>query len=247
MALSLHGREIASVFQLLGRREVDLTAALGFALSRDTDLCDALLAAVGIGGSGFDVALEARSEGGADRTDIELSNDMSVVIIEAKRGWVVPGPAQLSTYAPRSPDVLVVVTDYTDSFARSLGLPETVAGIPVVHLSWRRVLALVRSAAKPGRRWTRELLIYLEDTVATLQDRESNRVFCVVLGQIVGLPGTHGRTYLDRGYYFHPQGHGYPKRPPTYMGFRWQNKLHTVRHVDSYDAVGSLREAVAIC
>ncbi len=32
--LSLHGREVNSVFDLLGRNENDLTAALGFTLSR---------------------------------------------------------------------------------------------------------------------------------------------------------------------------------------------------------------------
>lgn len=247
MGLTLHGRQVESVFQLLGTGETALTAALGFALANTPQLRRALLDDLGVKDSTPDVALESRADEAEGRTDIELIGDDTFVILEAKRGWVVPTHRQLEMYAARGPDLLVVVTDCTSSYAGTLGLPESVDGVPVVHRSWRQIIEVVRSVSGRGQRWTNELLTYLEDTVATLQDRETNWAYCVVLGGIGALNNRHGRDYVDRGVYFHPHGQGgWTKHPPTYMAFRWDNKVHTIRHVDDYELVGDLRGTHAL-
>src|SRR5580692_8787506 len=98
----LHGRPINSVFELLGTRENDVTYSLGWALAQSPLLRTALLAYV-FGGQKLDavsVHLQERAAGGGI-TDIELLGPQSQIIIEAKRGWEVPGPEQLTRYLPR--------------------------------------------------------------------------------------------------------------------------------------------------
>lgn len=70
--LASYGRPISSVFDLLGRRETDLTAALGWVLARSRRLRDRFLdrCALPIGGDIEAVRLETADVDG--RTDIEL-------------------------------------------------------------------------------------------------------------------------------------------------------------------------------
>jgi hypothetical protein len=231
---------------LLGSKEPALTGALGFVLSRSPALCDALLRDLELDGSVESVHLEQHGVKAADRTDIELLGEGVSVIIEAKRGWIIPTVAQLETYARRRPDVIVVVTDCSDGYARMLGLPEQLSNIPVEHRSWRNILEMVRNQVGAGRRWEGELLRYLESNVATMQDVESNQVYCVSLCPIGTLGGVHGKVYVDRGIYFHPHSRGWPQQPPTYLAFRYDSRVQTIRHVDAYEIVGDLRDGVEI-
>ena len=56
----------------------------------------------------------------------------------------------------------------------------------------------------------------------------------------------HGKVYVDRGIYFHPHSRGWPQQPPTYLAFRYDSRVQTIRHVDAYEIVGDLRDGVAI-
>lgn len=238
----MHGRAIASVFDLLGARETSLTAAVGFACSRSATLRDALVAdALGRPHPTAAVAIEQHGQDSLDRTDIELADDDGpVVIIEAKRGWTVPTHDQLARYAVRRPHIITVVTDCTDAYATGLGLPDQIDGVPVTHRSWRHLLNVVRGVGRS--RWATELRTYLESTVATLQDTATNEVFVVVVGKIPEFNNQHGREFVDAGWYFHPHRPGWPQRPPTYIGFRQDNALFTVRHIDEYELVADLRD-----
>jgi hypothetical protein len=90
------------VFSLLGSNENDLTAALGFVLSKCPPLAAALtqrICAAAASAAHGDLSLEER--GAAGRTDLELKLGSALFIIEAKRGWLLPSKAQLSKYATR--------------------------------------------------------------------------------------------------------------------------------------------------
>lgn len=244
MELSAHGRAVHSVFELAGVKEPALTGAVAFTLSRSAAFARALGDDLGLEGSLRSVHVEQRDVLGG-RTDVELHGDDGLrVVLEAKRGWTVPTADQLSRYAARSPELLVAITDCTDRYAHQLGLPDQVAGIPVVHRSWRHLLELVRGAGRD--RWVTELRRCLEVTVSTLQDVLSNQVYCVSTGPIGALDGTHGGDFVARDVYFHPHGKRWPTNPPTYLGFRWQGALRTIRHVDSYELVGDLRDGAEL-
>lgn len=75
--LSRYGSETASVFDLLGRNEVDLTAAVGWVLSESPVVLTALTRHIGLDfvADEIAVALEVADEQG--RTDIELTGLVS--------------------------------------------------------------------------------------------------------------------------------------------------------------------------
>jgi len=87
--LTLHGSDVNSVFDLLGRNENDLTSALGFALAACPPLSKAILARLGpqVGNpltGDVSIALEERDSKG--RTDLEIRLAEALLICEAKRG-----------------------------------------------------------------------------------------------------------------------------------------------------------------
>src|SRR3954453_7997100 len=132
--LSLHGRSVATVFDLLGDKEDDITYALGWALAQSAALVDALLAAAY--GDDVDagelVALRLQeSVPGAGRTDVEVETDRLHLIVEAKRGWGLPTEEQLRRYAGRFEDgrapALLVVAECSADYARPR-LPAQVGG-----------------------------------------------------------------------------------------------------------------------
>ena len=102
-SVSRYGREMSSVFDLLGTHEPALTDALGWTMARSPALMSSVLGRLGLGGSTSveDFAVELETADDAGRTDIELFTPTAHVIIEAKQGWIVPGEVQLGAYAPR--------------------------------------------------------------------------------------------------------------------------------------------------
>src|SRR3954467_9701536 len=97
--LTGYGAEVNSVFGLLGHDENDLTSALAFTLAN----CPTLLAgflrrvspsATDLALEEIGVALEVRGEVG--RTDLEIAVPGALVVVEAKRGWLLPSTGQLA-------------------------------------------------------------------------------------------------------------------------------------------------------
>jgi len=102
--LSLGEREVYNVFQLLGDDEDSISKAIAWALARaPTFLSLFLKRLMDFTGACTEVQIRMqRYETGAGITDIELVVPGEAhVIIEAKRGWALPGKAQLSKYARR--------------------------------------------------------------------------------------------------------------------------------------------------
>jgi len=246
--LRLHGQPIASIFELLGRKENDLTYSLGWALAQSSVLRTALMRLV-CGDAKCDVDLEVRLQeriAGGGITDIELIGQTMHVVIEAKRGWVVPTEAQLRLYAPRlrrearRHQMLVAMSECSDQFA-SLHLPANIDGIPVKHMSWRRVqqIAHGKQGTHAEKRLLHQLRQYLE-RVVKMQNQESNFVYVVSLGG--GRPAWSKLSWKEivsvRRRYFHPVGgSGWPKEPPNYLAFRFGGQLRSIHHVEGWKVV----------
>lgn len=132
--LSKYGSPAETVFDLLGHKEVDLTAVLGWVLSQSPVLLSALAQERGIHEPGNEMAVALEVIDSEGRTDIELTTATTKVVIEAKKGWLVPGDIQLTKYTGRFDGVehavLVSLSDSSEHWACTL-LPSTAHGIPV--------------------------------------------------------------------------------------------------------------------
>ena len=253
--LTRHGSSVRSVFSLMGQNENDVTAALGYALSRSPTLCSAVLQRVWPRGSQLDearLALETRD--GVGRTDLELRLPGALVIFEAKSGWAIPHRSQLEKYASRIVQqprggVLVTLSQASPALAAASGLPDFVDGVPVVHLPWSAVLTDV-SSSREGRRgaerlWLDELHSYLREVIR-MRRPEDSRTYCVVLNNERPAGGGK-RTFLeyviDEGYYFHPYGggNGWPTEAPNFMAFRWDGHVQRIHRVIHHEVLPALQ------
>lgn len=246
--LTLYGRPVGTVFDLLGDKENDITYSLGWALAESDRLSSALLEDVLPSGLGLTADSVRLQEGisGAGFTDIEvLAGDGDVhIVVEAKRGYDLPQQTQLEKYATRTqppPDALVVCAEASADFVTGK-LPPMVAGVPVLYRSWQEIEALVTSTANSARRHAekrllRDLSRYLKGLM-TMQDVSSNLVYVVSLGKEIEDTGMSFRdVVVDHDIYFCPIGGGsgrWPKEPPNYLGFRFDGRLQQIRHVESY-------------
>ena len=98
--LRLHSKPVHTVFDLLGGKEDDITYSVGWGLSQSDSFAQALLAkAYGERTVGEPVAIRLQEfVKGQGRTDIEIETEDLHLIVEAKRGWVLPGRSQLKLY-----------------------------------------------------------------------------------------------------------------------------------------------------
>lgn len=248
-SVARHGRDVESVFDLLGNDENALTAALGFVLARSPELLGrvARLLLPGVDPGDLAVRMETRDELG--RTDLELQAGARLAVIEAKRGWLLPEDSQLAAYAPRvvtaGEGVLVTLSDASRDWAAH-ALPAEVDGVPVRHLPWRDVrveLEAARAACRGEQRhWLDELHAYLGRAIKVREPGDS-WTYCVAINR--DRPGDDGdvtyRDFVDRGWYFHPFGTGgWPKEAPNFVAFRWDNQVQRVHRVVESEVVPAL-------
>jgi hypothetical protein len=251
--LTRYGRDTSAVFDLLGRGEVDLTAALGWTLSRSPLLLRALWARLGLPSDPGDVELALEVADAEGRTDLELVAAAVTVIIEAKKGWLLPGEAQLTKYLPRlspeRPGLLVSLSDSSSAWAARV-LPDRLEGVPVRHLPWDDVRADLRTALRDARgaerQWLTELSTYLAGATA-VRDPAEQWVYCVVINDKSpggGGPHTFREVVQKHRLYYHPfaAGGGWPKRPPILMAFRWGGLLRQVNRISGDHVVETLQE-----
>lgn len=99
----LHGREINSIFQLMGYKENDITNSIAWVLSK----CEAMLEIFikniceidKIDFENLDICVQEYDKD-SGITDIEIKDDRNLyLIIEAKRGWILPRKEQLLKYS----------------------------------------------------------------------------------------------------------------------------------------------------
>lgn len=252
--LLLHGRELESIFELLGDRENDITYSVGWSMSRCTVFLRAVLTHLLPNAPAQKVASIRLQEvqQNAGITDIEIVGPSLHLIVEAKRGWWLPDEAQLKRYAPRlgPPDstqkAIVVMSECTEQYAQTR-LVKTIDGFDVLYMSWHQLERLAQDVGESHaeKRLMQELRTYLR-RVIRMQDQESNLVYVVSLG------GDHPKwsqlSWRDivnkKGRYFHPVGNGWPKNPPNYLGFRYGGILQSIHHVESWKVVSDMHEEV---
>lgn len=249
-SLTRHGREVTSVFDLLGTDENALTAALGFALARSPQLLGRVTARLlPDAGSGDDMELRMETRDDVGRTDLEIQVGARLAVVEAKRWWGLPGQVQLAAYAPRvhavGEGVLAALSNASPAWAAH-SLPAEVDGVPVRHLPWtdvREDLAAARRVSRGEQRhWLDELHAYLRRAIRVRTPQDS-WTYCVSVGE--GRPGGGGertfRDFIDQRSYFHPFGTGgWPKEPPNFVAFRWHGKVQRIHRVAEAEVVPSL-------
>jgi hypothetical protein len=240
--ITLHGREIQSVFDLLGTSENSITYSLGWALARSPALLREFSSRIGAQSHAFDqVRLQEYGEDDG-YTDIELLGPGHHAIIEAKRGWWLPASTQWNRYIERFAreqrawNTFVAMSDCTSEYAATR-LPQSYNGIAIRYLGWRDLEAFGRrlGTTHMEKRLLSELALYLRG-VATMQNVRSNMVYVVSLGSGIPEGGTVSWIEIvrDMGRYFHPVGNGWPKEPPNYIAFRFDGRLQSIHHIDRY-------------
>lgn len=174
--LTLHGRQIGSVFELLVAKENDITYSIAWTLSRSESLLGRLLRHVAPTArkrdlSGLALSIQEHAKGGGF-TDIELKTPEEHIIIEAKRGWALPSEDQLRKYAIRfkkgklTHRLVVTMSEASVEFAR-LHLPDSIDGIPIIHVPYAKVADMCsgKSASHAEKRILAELHSYLSRIV----------------------------------------------------------------------------------
>ena len=81
-----------------------------------------------------------------------------------------------------------------------------------------------------------------------MQNQESNLVYVVVLSHAT--PEWSQIPWIEfvtkKKLYFHHCGvNGWPKDPPTYLGFRYDGKLQSIHHVERYKIVPDISAHIA--
>lgn len=252
--LKLHGRKIVSIFQLLGENENDITYSLGWALSQSKAFLREFLELSLDYKENFnydevEVSLqEYEDRYGITDIEIELKNKF-FLIIEAKRGWNLPTKEQLIKYARRKDfknnpaclKRLVVITECNSDFYNSNFHFDLIDGIKLSKLSWRSMYLCSKRATANGRyaekRLLSELIEYFE-RIMTMQKVDSNWVYVVSLSYRI--PKGWKISFMDivnkESLYFHIVGmNGWPSEPPNYIAFRYDGRLQSIHHIESYE------------
>ena len=259
--LVAYGTEVSSVFQLIGNLENDITKSIAWTLARCPEFLKAVIYEV--------ISLEIDSknvrikyqefEKGKGITDLEITDDSSFyIIIEAKRGWILPGAEQLALYSQRrniiespvSHKAIISMSECSEDYANAYLPFKVINDIPVKHLSWKKIYELANSA-KVGssishKNMLKELMRYLGG-IMTMQAKESNWVYVVSLS--TEKPENCDLTWIElvekKMKYFHPFGiNGWPKEPPNYIGFRYGGRLQSIYHIESYSITKNIHDEI---
>lgn len=259
--LMAHGSEVTNVFQLIGMLENDITKSIAWALCKCPVFMKKIIAEL----IGIDVDTEKvrigyqEFEKNKGITDLEITDDESFyIIVEAKRGWILPYAEQLTLYSERKAirqsgakhKAIVSMSECSEEYAKSYLPFQEVNGIPVQHLSWKRIYEIANEAragsSNTQKNLLKELMEYLGG-IMTMQSKDSNWVYVVSVG--TGHPDNCELTWIDfvekYGRYFHPVGggrSGWPKTPPNYIGFRYYGQLQSIHHIDDYVVTRNLHE-----
>lgn len=259
--LESYGREINSIFQLLGDKENDITLSMSWALAKCPEFLKAVVASV----SGFTPDVEdttimnQRYDAATGITDIEVTDHKNFhIIFEAKRGWLLPGADQLTKYSIREDFAkatythkhIVSLSECTQAYAKSHLPFRNVNGIPVSHLSYQEVYQMAQashaSSNHEQKHLLREFCEYLRGLM-TMQKLDSNMVYVVALSG--AQPDRCNISWIDivkkHNKYFCPVGgNGWPKEPPNYIAFRYYGQLQSIHHIEGYTVTRNIHDEV---
>lgn len=256
--LQLRGQQIESIFELLGTKENDVSFSLGWALANSPAFLNEFVQ-LGVSlNKKYDLTTaqirlqQYESMEGSTFTDIEIEIPSQIfLIIEAKRGWVIPSIQQLNSYAQRPAFTgskaeikrVIALTESSENYAKIHLKVGDIDGVPVLHLSWKKVFDLAQRAYKGGTNAEKRLLVELSTyfrRIMTMQKSDSNLVYVVSLNS--GKPPDWNISWIDivekKSNYFHPIGGGkggWPVDPPNYIAFRYHGQLQSIHHVERYE------------
>ncbi|MBT2663055.1 PD-(D/E)XK nuclease family protein [Bacillus sp. ISL-45] len=252
-SFKLHGRDVNSIFQLMGYKENDISHSTAWVLSKCGSMLEIFIkdvcGVVGFNKENVEICVQEYDKG-SGITDIEIRDDKDFfIIVEAKRGWVLPSKGQLLKYANRESfkksyaknKVIVTLSECSREYAYHNLEIKDANGIPIKHVSWKDVhdftAAAYSSSSNSEKKLLKELQVYLRGLV-TMQNQNSNEVYVVSLGS--GKPDDCSLTWIGivkkKNKYFHPMGgSGWPKEPPNYIAFRYVGKLQSIHHIEEYD------------
>ncbi len=249
----MYRNKTSSLFDLLGKNENAVSGAIATGFSKAPVFLELFLKHINIvikvrPGNTVIKLQEFEPKKGFTDFEIEQGDDYSI-IVEAKKGWNYPSQTQLDKYSSRpnfnlkiaKEKKLVVFTESTPIYtASNFGITHSNT-YEVVVVSYRELWHLIQKAILTsnnfGKQILRELSNYLQ-TVMTMQNVHSNKVFVVSLGG--NAPDGWSINWQDvvrnKQRYFHPVGgNGWPAEPPNYIGFRFGGRLQSIHHVESYE------------
>ena len=257
--LFVRKQKVDTVFELLGSNENAMTYSLGWALAECDVFSQKLAEMLDLSG-GFSEAMQIRLQEFDPQkgfTDIEIIDPGRFhIIIEAKRGFNIPGLGQLKKYAGRLLDTkarkMLLVLAESDRKEQWLArhVPEHVKQVEVKAISWKQFQNMANECVAKAKkhsekRLLRQLIGYLEK-VTTMQNQTSNLVYVVSANDHVFFKD-RDLSFIDviekHQKYFHPVGKGWPIEPPNYIAFRYRGKLQSIHHIESYTVIKDFQEA----
>lgn len=249
---------VESVFGIHGENENDMSAGFAYVMTQSKELLKSLVAdlipGVPVNSREAEVRIQTGRPGeGITDIEIELPHQ-GIIVIEAKKGATLPSVSQFRQYSTRCKArelghvLLVALTAIDhDSAMMKLGITE-IENVPVTARSWKWARTLIANAqSKESGYRTRWLLSeygkFLEGFMGN--DRVlSNLVYVVSLAR--GNPKGWEVSWIDvvekHHRYFYPVGANTWPTPPNYMGFRYNGRLQSIRHVHGYKIVEDIRD-----
>jgi hypothetical protein len=263
-SLELHGESVDTIFDIVGHNENAMTHSLGWVLSQCRPFLDLLAKKLKIeDGFSDKVRIELQCyKSSKGFTDLEIIDPGNIhIIIEAKRGFIIPGNDQLEKYADRLLDSkdadkhMLVVLAESDRGEEWLchNISSEVKGIPLRSISWKQFQNLMYEAIQYGSHAEKRLLHDLRQylgKVTTMQNQNSNSVYVVSVSydRFEGSDITFVDVIEKFGKYFHPVGGngakgGWPIDPPNYIAFRYDGKLQSIHHIKEYTVIKDFNDA----
>lgn len=261
-SFKLHGRDISSIFQLMGYKENDISHSTAWVMSKCGAMLKTFIKDV-CGSDNFnqdevEICVQEYDKG-SGITDIEIrDNKEFYIIVEAKRGWILPSKGQLLKYSireafrksPAKNKMIVTLSECSRDYAEHHLEIKNANGIPIKHISWEDIYRFTEIAhpvaSNSEKRLLVELQLYLKGLM-TMQSQTSNEVYVVSLGP--GGPDNCTLSWIDivveKNKYFHPVGGGgWPKEPPNYIAFRYHGKLQSIHHIEGYALTTNLHSEI---
>lgn len=249
--LKSYGQEIRNVFQLLGDSENDITSSLCWALVKCPEFLIRIVRSICAvtADPGQTTILNQQYDQETGITDIEITDDQTFhIIIEAKKGWILPGAEQLTKYSKRKDFAtkpvkekrIVSLSECSQEYANQYLPFSKVNDIPVSHLSYKDIYNIASESRSFSNHEQKHLLDEFTEylrSIMTMQNKSSNWVYVVALsnGHYEGCELSWIEIVKRHNKYFCPVGgNGWPKEAPNYIAFRYDGKLQSIHHIESY-------------
>jgi len=270
ISLTKYSSTIENIFDLIGHDEKGMTTSLGWMFKHNPIFLKEFGEFFGLDINIEDTHVFLEKPIDFKRTDIEIKVGNEIhIIIEAKKGLIVPTKKQLKLYSNRFNEnditkklFIVVSNDDPNDIWLDHHYNKDIAGIPVKSISWEKIQKLAIDVKDNHSRALRQkyMLEYFVEYLSrlvTMRNINSNRVKIFTLNDKIHFPAnktSHGKdirlsdVVTEFKKYFHPIGGGsnYPKIPSNYLGFRYGisgdvSRLRSLHHVQKYEIMNDYK------